>query len=99
MQNPAAALSFYRAQLGFSPASAFEPGQIWLGLPGQSGQQVEIVQHTEGSAFQIFFGVPDLQRTGARLKALHLTVEKRKSTLSIQDPDGNRIVFVKSKPV
>jgi catechol 2,3-dioxygenase-like lactoylglutathione lyase family enzyme len=99
MRNPAAALSFYSEKLGFSPASAFEPGQIWLGLPGQSGQQVEIAQHTEGSAVQLFFSVPDLQRTGARLKALHLTVEKRKSALTIQDPDGNRIVFVKSKPV
>ena len=37
--------------------------------------------------------------TGAQLKAIHLTVEKHRSALSIQDPDGNRIVFVKAKPV
>jgi len=102
MQDPAAARTFYTEKLGFmpanSPAPLLEPGQIWLGLPGQSGQSVVIVQHTRRSRFQLYFAVADLRRTRAQLKAIHLTVEKHRSSLSIQDPDGNRIVFVKAKP-
>ncbi len=102
MQDLAAARTFYTEKLGFmpanSPAPPLEQGQIWLGLPGQSGQRVVVVQHTQRSTFQIFFAVADLRRTMAQLKAIHLTVEKHRSALSIQDPDGNRIVFVKAKP-
>ena len=91
MQDPAAAQTYYEQKLGFAPASALEPEQIWLGLPGQSQQRVEIVQHAPGSAFQLFFGVSDLRRTAAQLKALEITVQRhnaqgQKSTLSIQDP-------------
>ncbi len=103
MQDPIAARTFYTQKLGFMPANSpvppVEPGQIWLGLPGQSRQQVVIVQHTQRSTFQLFFAVADLRRTGAQLKAMHLTIVSHGATLSIQDPDGNRIVFVKAKPV
>ena len=92
-QDPAAARIFYEQKLDFVPASALEPEQDWLGLPGQPQQRVEIVQHAPGSEFQLFFGVSDLRRTAAQLKALGIAVQKRKSTLSIQDPDGNRIIF------
>lgn len=96
MQHQAAAQTFYEEKLGFTPAPSLEPGQIWLGLPGLSSQRVEIVQHEPGSAFQLFFSVFDLRHTAARLKALQIPVKKHKSTLSIQDPDGNRIVFLKT---
>ena len=46
----------------------------------------------------MFFSVPDLKRAAKQLKALNLNVEKHKNTLTIQDPDGNRIIFVKGKP-
>jgi catechol 2,3-dioxygenase-like lactoylglutathione lyase family enzyme len=95
MQDPTAAQTFYEEKLAFKPNPDFDPRHMGLELPGRSGQQVEIVRHAPGSAFQIFFGVSDLQRTAIRLKALHLAVEKHKSTLSISDPDGNRIVFIK----
>jgi hypothetical protein len=72
--------------------------EIWFELPGLPSQQVQIVQHTPGTAFQMYFSVPDLRRAAKQLKALHLTVEKHQNTLAIQDPDGNRIVFVKGKP-
>jgi catechol 2,3-dioxygenase-like lactoylglutathione lyase family enzyme len=102
MQDPAAARTFYAEKLGFNPASSrsptLEPGQIRLSLPGHSGQQMEVVQHTQRSVFQLFFAVGDLHRTEAQLKAMHLTIEKHKSKLSIEDPDGYRIVFVKAKP-
>lgn len=98
MQDAAAARAFYVDKLAFTPASGLEPGQIWLQLPGPSGQRVEIVQHAPGTAFQMFFAVSDLRRTAKQLKALKIAVQKQKTALAIQDPDGNRIIFVKVKP-
>lgn len=98
MQDPSAALAFYKERLGFVQGDALEMGQIWLDLPGQSGQLVEIVQKRPGASFQLFFSVSDLRRARAQLKALHLTAEKHSSMLAVLDPDGNRLVFVKAKP-
>jgi catechol 2,3-dioxygenase-like lactoylglutathione lyase family enzyme len=101
MQDTAEARRFYVEKLGFAPADSLSPslaqGQTWLALPGQSGLRIELVQHGPGSAFQIFFSVTDLRQATARLKALHIPVEKNKSMLTILDPDGNRIVFVVAK--
>jgi len=101
MQDPAAARAYYVDKLGFAPAAAPSPSLghdgIWLALPGSSGQRVQLVQHGPSSAFVFYFGVADLRHTAAQLKALQIPVEKKKSTLSIHDPDGNRIVFVKGK--
>jgi catechol 2,3-dioxygenase-like lactoylglutathione lyase family enzyme len=97
MENTAAAQKFYEQKLGFTPLHhGLEPGAI--ALPGQSGQEVEITQRAPGSAFQLLFAVSGLGRAAAQLRALQLPVEKHKSTLSIQDPDGNRIVFIRVKP-
>ena len=98
MQDPSAALAFYKESLGFVQGDALEVGQTWLGLPGQSGQLVETIQKTPGTAFQLFFSVSNIRRAGAQLKALHLTAEKHGSMLAVLDPDGNRLVFVKAKP-
>jgi len=48
-----------------------------------------------GAVFLIYFPVSNLRDTAARLHALGLPVEKLGSMLTVQDPDGNRIVFVK----
>jgi catechol 2,3-dioxygenase-like lactoylglutathione lyase family enzyme len=97
MQDPAAARQYYVEKLGFAPAAALEPGGIWLALPGPSGQSIEFIQHKPDSAFVFYFGVADLHRAEQQLKALHIAVERHWSTLSIHDPDGNRLVFVKVK--
>jgi catechol 2,3-dioxygenase-like lactoylglutathione lyase family enzyme len=97
MQEPTAAATFYRQRLGFKPARTVMPGQISLELPGASGQQIQFVQRGAGSAFQIYFAVPNLRQTAARLHALQITVKKQFSMLTIQDPDGNQIFFVKGK--
>ncbi len=97
MQDTVAARKFYQEKLAFVSAPALEPGQAWLGLPGPTNQQVEIVEHGPGSAFQLYLGVSDLRRAAAQLKALQIPVEQHKSMIFIRDPDGNRIVFVKSK--
>jgi catechol 2,3-dioxygenase-like lactoylglutathione lyase family enzyme len=94
MEDPPAAEEFYRQKLGFQPLQRFfEPGLMALQLPGSSHQVVQITP--AGSALQIFFSVSDLKRAAAQLDTLHLSVQKRGSMLTIQDPDGNRIVFVK----
>jgi catechol 2,3-dioxygenase-like lactoylglutathione lyase family enzyme len=97
MEDPAAAQAFYEQKLGFHSAHrAVEPRLLSLELPGQSGQVVEITPRA--TSFRVLFSVSDLRGAAAQLKALHLSVEKQESMLSIQDPDGNRIVFVKLRP-
>jgi catechol 2,3-dioxygenase-like lactoylglutathione lyase family enzyme len=96
MQDPAAARAYYIDKLGFTPAAALESGGIWLALPGSSGQRVQLIQHGPASAFVLYFAVADLHSAAGQLKALNIPVEKKRSALSIHDPDGNRIVFVKA---
>jgi hypothetical protein len=71
----------------------FEPGLIALQLPGSSHQAVQIAPAR--SALKIFFAASGLGRAAAQLNTLHFSVQKQGSTLTIQDPNGNRIVFVK----
>jgi catechol 2,3-dioxygenase-like lactoylglutathione lyase family enzyme len=98
MQDTAAAVTYYKEKLDFKSGHALQPGQTWLELSGLPSQQVEIVQHASGTAFKMYFSVPDLKRTEAQLKSLKIPVQKQNKALWIQDPDGNRIIFVKVKP-
>ena len=94
MEDPLAAEAFYRQKLGFQPLQRFfEPGLMALQLSGSSHQVVQITP--AGSTLKIFFAVSGLGRAAAQLNTLHLSVQKQGSMLTIQDPDGNRIVFVK----
>ena len=98
MQDPAEAKAFYEQKLGFRPAQhAFETGFVALEIPGEPGEQIEFVPHASGSAFRLLFAATNLSRAAAQLKALQFSVVKRESELSIRDPDGNIIVFVKSR--
>ena len=96
-RDPAAALTFYEQKLGFSLDPPVHPGHTWLWLPGSSHQFVQIEPQAPGAAFSLFLLTPDLRRAAADLKSLHIAAEKRRSMLSIQDPDGNRIVFLKAR--
>ena len=98
MQDAAAAREFYERNLSFVPVPRLDTRQIWFELPGLPSQQVQIIQHAPGTAFIMYFSVPDLRHAEKQLKALHLTVDKHNNMLTIHDPDGNRIVFVKGKP-
>jgi catechol 2,3-dioxygenase-like lactoylglutathione lyase family enzyme len=97
MQELTPARTFYVEKLGFSPEQSSNPKEIWLRLPGQSGQRLEIVQQSPGAAFQLFLSVADLDRAGVQLKALQIPFKKHKSMLSIQDPDGNQVIFMKAQ--
>ena len=99
MQDPGAAVTYYKEKLGFAAAQQWEAGQSWLSLPGVPGQRVEIKQQAQGMLFQLYFSVADLRRTAKQLKALGMKGEKHQTGISVLDPDGNRIVFVKAKPL
>jgi len=99
MQDPAAAVTYYKQKLRFGAAQGWDPGQNWLSLPGTPRQLVEIEQQAPGVVFQLYFSVPDLRRAEKQLKTLGMTVVKQKVGLAVSDPDGNRIVFVKANPV
>ena len=91
---PNAAEGFYTQKLGFRPLKIFFGAmvRIALELPGQS---LQVVQLAPEGAFEIYFPVSNLRDTAARLHTLGLPVERLGSMLTVQDPDGNRIVFVK----
>jgi catechol 2,3-dioxygenase-like lactoylglutathione lyase family enzyme len=94
LNDPNAAEAFYTQKLGFRPLQRFGAmGRIALQLPGPSLQVVQFA--TEGAAFAIYFPVSNLRDTAARLHTLGLPVERLGSMLTVQDPDDNRIVFVK----
>ncbi len=91
MEDPVAARTFYEQNLGFHESrNALEPGLIPLLLPGTSGQVVEI---TPG-ADQILFAVPSVRHAASQLNDANIAFEKHDSMLTVQDPDGNRLVFL-----
>ncbi len=93
LKDPDAAEAFYIQKLGFHPLQRFGLiGRIALQLPGQS---LQVVQLAPDGAFEIYFPVSNLRDSAARLHTLGLPVERLGSMLTVQDPDGNRIVFVK----
>lgn len=95
MEDPVAARAFYEQMLGFHESrNALEPGLIPLLLPGTSGQVVLITPNPD----EIIFSVASLRHTASQLNALNITFQKQSSTLTIQDPDGVRIVFTTGKP-
>jgi catechol 2,3-dioxygenase-like lactoylglutathione lyase family enzyme len=95
MEDPVAARAFYEQMLGFHESrNALEPGLIPLLLPGSSGQVVEINPGVD----QILLSVPSVRRAAAQLNALQIGFQKQGALLTVQDPDGNRIVFLSLKP-
>jgi catechol 2,3-dioxygenase-like lactoylglutathione lyase family enzyme len=91
MEDPVAARTFYEQNLGFHESrNALEPGLIPLLLPGTSGQVVEI---TPG-ADQVLFAVPSVRHAASQLNAANVAFEKHDSMLTVQDPDGTRLVFL-----
>jgi len=102
MQDRAAARAFYVEQLGFS-LSKENPSR--LNLPGDSGEQVEIVPAGDlGARSSILLSTPDLNKTEAQLKrqqvayrrAASSTTDGTSNTRSVDmigviDPDGNII--------
>ncbi len=82
----AAMAAFYRKSLGFTGAGPR------LRMPGDSGQQLEIVADGPGG---IQLRVADLERTAAALAGLGLAAKKTSTSLTVTDPDGVTVSFSK----
>jgi hypothetical protein len=65
-------------------------------MPGDSGQEVDIAAAGPGAKSGIQFGVDDLKKTAADLAGLGLAVKTTATSLTVADPDGAAISFVKA---
>jgi catechol 2,3-dioxygenase-like lactoylglutathione lyase family enzyme len=85
--DPAAIAAFYEKLLGFTALA----GGRHLRMPGNSGQQLEIVADGAGG---IQFGVADPEKTAAALKELGLAAKKTPPSLTVAAPDGVTVSFL-----
>jgi catechol 2,3-dioxygenase-like lactoylglutathione lyase family enzyme len=90
MQDQAAARDFYINQLNFKPIAG-DP--MFLHMPGDSGQEVEIAQSALGTHAHIILHTRNLAKSVRRLHKEQIPVIKLKDTVAVTDPDGNFIVL------
>jgi catechol 2,3-dioxygenase-like lactoylglutathione lyase family enzyme len=90
MKDTAAARDFYINQLAFKPIAG-DP--MFLHMPGDSGQEVEIAQSTLGARARIILQTSNLNKAARHLHKEQIAVTKTKDTLEITDPDGNFILI------
>ena len=80
---------FYINQLSFKPL----PGeQLTMHLPGNSGEEVEIVSPALGEHARITFQTASLGKSSRHLNHEHVKFKKTDDMLSLTDPDGNEIL-------
>ena len=99
-KDPAAMRAFYLDKLGFTALNHGIPAR--LRMPGDSGQEVDIAPADAKSGIQ--FGVADLRQTAELLTGLGLAPKITAAAgrgnipvlLTIADPDGAAITFVKA---
>jgi catechol 2,3-dioxygenase-like lactoylglutathione lyase family enzyme len=90
MTDPEAARSFYINQLSFKPL----PGEpMTMHLPGNSGEEVEIVPAALGARARITLETANLGRAGRRLGHEKIKFDKGAELLGFTDPDGNQILL------
>jgi hypothetical protein len=83
------ARSFYINQLSFKPL----PGEpMTMHLPGNSGEEVQIVNASLGQRARIVFQTASLGHAARRLSHERIKVTKSEEALAFTDPDGNQIV-------
>lgn len=80
---------FYINQLSFKPL----PGeQMTMHLPGNSGEEVEIVPSSLGQHARITFETSNLGRSARHLSHEHVKFKRADDGTSVTDPDGNEIL-------
>ncbi|HVT95863.1 MAG TPA: VOC family protein, partial [Acidobacteriaceae bacterium] len=99
--DPAAAETFYIDKLSFERSDrSLVPGYPTLALPSSPGQQIEFLPATVATPsalpFDIIFSVPNLRSTQKRLNSLGIAAMRHQKAVTIQDPDGDSIVFVEA---
>ena len=90
MQDTASARDFYINQLNFKPIAG-DP--MFLHMPGDSGQEVEIAQSTLGTRARITLRPSNLGKSLRHLHKEQIPIIKLKDTIAFTDPDGNFIVL------
>ena len=90
MKDTAAARDFYINQLLFKPL----PGdQMVMHLPGDSGQEVEIVAASLGSVARLTLQSDNLSKAARHLHKEGVTAVKDGAKLAVTDPDGNILLL------
>jgi catechol 2,3-dioxygenase-like lactoylglutathione lyase family enzyme len=90
MKDPAAARDFYINQLHFKPIAG---DQMYLHMPGDSGEEVEIVAATFGTKARLALSSENLSKAARRLHKEGVATVKNGATLTITDPDGNILLL------
>jgi hypothetical protein len=90
MKDTAAARDFYINQLHFKPIAN---DQMYLHMPGESGQEIEIVAATFGTQARLTLGSENLGKAARHLHKEGVHAVKNGETLTITDPDGNILLL------
>ena len=90
MQDTTAARDFYISRLHFKPAAG---DSMFLYLPGDSGQKVEIAPASLGARARIVLNAKSLGKTAHLLQKQQIASSRVKDYLAVTDPDGNIILI------
>jgi catechol 2,3-dioxygenase-like lactoylglutathione lyase family enzyme len=91
MRDTTAARDFYINQLHFKPIAN---DQMDLHMPGESGQEVEIVPVSDvGTKARLTLGSDNLAKAARHLHKEGVAAVKNGATLTITDPDGNILIL------
>src|SRR5216683_985460 len=90
MKDPAAARDFYINQLHFKPIAN---DQMYLHMPGESGQEIQIVPATFGTQARLALSSDNLGKSALHLHKEGVAAVKNGATLTITDTDGNTLLL------
>src|SRR5271156_4502967 len=90
MADPPSARDFYINQLNFKPI-ANDP--MSMHMPGESGQEIEILPATAGSHARITLESSNLGKAARHLHKEGIFAVKNGATLTVIDPDGNVLLL------
>src|SRR5580704_16775625 len=90
MKDPAAARDFYINQLHFKPIAG---DQMDMHMPGESGQEIEIVTAAFGTKAGLAFSSENLSKAARHLHKEGIAAVKKGTSLTITDPDGNTLLL------
>ncbi len=93
VRDLAAVRAFYTGKLGFEALGRGAPAR--LRVAGGSGHEIELRPAGERAKPGLSFAVPDLRRAAAELRSRGLAVKTSRTAVSITDPDGVTIQFVR----
>jgi catechol 2,3-dioxygenase-like lactoylglutathione lyase family enzyme len=90
MKDTASARDFYINQLHFKPIAG---DQMDMHMPGESGQEIEIVSAALGSQARLTFQSESLSKAARHLHKEGVAAVKNGASLTVTDPDGNILLL------